>query len=412
MGLSLTPALADQVLAEIREDEVVEFLRRLVRIPTVNPPGDVREAIVVCEQTLSEAGFVTRTVGADLPRPNLIAELGTTGPALCFNAHLDVVPPGELSAWTHGPFDADLVDARVYGRGAGDDKASVTAQVMAGVALARSGIDLEGLLIVNEVADEEMGGPAGAAFVIGGGHIHPDWVIVGEQTLNKVCIGEKGLSGMRVIVHGRAAHAALQWEGANAIEAMGVIISALKRDYWPRLMQRKHPNFQPSGASITKIEGGVRENVVADRCTIYLDRRTIPGEDPVTVRDEVLQIAQEAITGMDGISVEAELDREYCPASASQPDAPHVNAVLAANRYLGLSEELTGFNMATDGRYFSRAGFPTIIYGPGDPKLAHVPDEWVGVDEVVAATRAYALAAVALLARKDGEVISNQGGTS
>jgi succinyl-diaminopimelate desuccinylase len=78
-----------------------------------------------------------------------------------------------------------------------------------------------------------------------------------------------------------------------------------------------------------------------------------------------------------------------------------VRAMLAANEYLGLSQELTAFNMASDGRYFSRAGFPTIIYGPGDPRLAHVPDEWVGVDEVLAATRAYALSAVALIARKD-----------
>jgi acetylornithine deacetylase/succinyl-diaminopimelate desuccinylase-like protein len=115
----------------------------------------------------------------------------------------------------------------------------------------------------------------------------------------------------------------------------------------------------------------------------------------------VLEIARNAVADMKGITVDAELDGEFCPASISDADSPHVEALLAANRHLGLSEDLTGFNMATDGRYFSKAGFPTIIYGPGDPKLAHVPDEWVGVDEVVAATRAYALAAAALIARKD-----------
>ena len=81
----------------------------------------------------------------------------------------------------------------------------------------------------------------------------------------------------------------------------------------------------------------------------------------------------------------------------SDPDAPAVQAMLAANRYLGLSTELTGFSMGTDGRFFAAAGWPTIIYGPGDPRLAHVPDEWVGIDEVLAATRAYALTALALL---------------
>jgi succinyl-diaminopimelate desuccinylase len=401
MGSSLPPAIVERVLAEIHEQEVIDFLRRLVRIPTVNPPGDVSDAIAVCDQTLAGAGFKTRTVGIDARRPNLIAELGESDPTLCFNAHLDVVPAGELSAWTHGPFNADLVDGRIYGRGAGDDKASVTAQVMAGVALARSGVRLEGKLVINEVADEEMGGPAGTQYVIKGGHVRPDWVIVGEQTLNTICVGEKGLSGMRVTVHGRAAHAALQWEGSNAIEAMSEIVAKLRREYWPRLAERMHPNFKSSVAAITKIEGGIRENVVPDRCMIYLDRRTMPGEDPESVRDEVLQIAREAVAGMEGITVEAQLDGEFCPASVNEPDTPHVRAMLAANEYLGLSQELTAFNMASDGRYFSRAGFPTIIYGPGDPRLAHVPDEWVGVDEVLAATRAYALAAVALIARKN-----------
>jgi len=81
----------------------------------------------------------------------------------------------------------------------------------------------------------------------------------------------------------------------------------------------------------------------------------------------------------------------------ADPAGPLVGAMLGANRYLGLDTELTGFSMASDGRFFAAAGHPTIIYGPGDPRLAHVPDEWVGVDEVLAATRAYALAALALI---------------
>jgi succinyl-diaminopimelate desuccinylase len=400
MERSLPPMLAERVLAQIKQDEVIEFLRQLVRIPTVNPPGDVRAATELVEATLAAEGFTTRQVGVDEPRPNLIADLGSGRPVLCFNAHLDVVPPGELNSWTHPPFAADLVDGRVYGRGAGDDKASVTAQVMAGIALARSGVDLNGTLVITEVADEEMGGPAGTAFVITGGHVQPDWVIVGEQTLNTVAIGEKGLAGMRLRVTGRTSHAALPWEGANAIEGMALIVAAIRRELWPKLAGRTNPHFLPSTGAITKIAGGVRENVVPDRCEIYLDRRIIPGEDPIEVRDEVLAIARQAIAEGPGLNVQAELDSEFCPASSSDPSSPHVQAMLSANRYLGLSQELTGFNMATDGRYFSRAGFPTIIYGPGDPKLAHVADEWVGVDEVIAATKAYALTALSLIGRK------------
>jgi len=388
---------ARRVLAAIDDDATIAFLRDLVRVPSVNPPGDVREAVQRCAAPLAAAGFATRTEQSDPVKPNLIAEIGGDGPTLCFNAHVDVVPTGEESAWTHPPFGADLADGRVYGRGAGDDKASVTAQVMGGVALARSGVALRGRLIVNAVADEEIGGPAGAALMIRGGFLAPDFVIVGEQTLNRVCVGEKGSAGLTITVSGRAAHGALPWEGANAIEAMAEIVVALRRDYWPVLGTRTHPYFHPSTASVTMIDGGVKANVVPDRCAIFVDRRVVPGEDPVATTAEVEAIARRAVAGMAGIGVVVEPNAEVRRATMAAEDSPLVGAMVGANAHLGLSTELTGFSMATDGRFFAAAGYPTIIYGPGDPRLAHVPDEWVGVDEVLEATRAYALAALALI---------------
>ncbi|MGH2531328.1 MAG: M20 family metallopeptidase [Thermomicrobiales bacterium] len=396
-----TPTLSEsdarRVLDAINEQEVVDFLRRLIQTPTVNPPGDVREAVQLSVQPLSEAGFEVRTIALDETKPNLIARFGQGRPVLCFNAHLDVVPIGELRAWTHAPFAADVEDERIYGRGAGDDKASVAAQVMASVALARSGVALEGTLIVNEVADEEVGGPAGAAFVVNEGHVRPDFVIVGEQTLNRICVGEKGVAATRVTVYGRAAHGALPWEGANAIEGMAEVVSALRSELWPRLESRTHPLFHHSSASVNMVAGGVKENVVPDRCMIAIDRRLIPGENPDDSLAEIAEVAQCAVASMPGVSVVVEFSGERRTATMSDPASPLVQAMLAANRYLGLSEALAGFSMATDGRFFAAAGYPTIIYGPGDPTLAHVPDEWVGIDEVVQATRAYALAALTLI---------------
>ncbi|GIW04259.1 MAG: succinyl-diaminopimelate desuccinylase [Thermomicrobiales bacterium] len=396
--MHLDPEIARHVLAQIDESETIALLRRLIQVPSVNPPGDVREAVAVCEEPLRSAGFSTRIAQLVPEKPNLIAELGTdSGPILCLNAHVDVVPTGALSAWTHPPFAADIVDGRVYGRGAGDDKASVAAQVMAGVALARAGVPLAGRLVITTVADEEVGGPAGAALLINQRLVTPDFVIVGEQTRNRVCVGEKGFASTRVTVHGRAAHGALPWEGANAIEAMGKVIVALSERLWPLLAQRAHPSFHPSSASINLIHGGVKENVVPDRCSIYIDRRLIPGEDPATAIAEIERVARDAVANLAGIHVTVEPEGEQRRATINPPDAPVVQAMVAANRFLGLSTDLTGFSMATDGRFFADAGYPTIIYGPGDPAVAHIPDEWVGVDEVLAATRAYALAAVALL---------------
>lgn len=395
--------LEEAVLAAIDEDSVVAFHRALVRVPSVNPPGDVREAHTICDRAMREGGFATSSVGDLDEMPNLIATYGNAdGPTLCFNAHLDVVPIGERSAWTYDPFAAELVDGRIYGRGAGDDKASVAAQVMAGLALAKAGIPLKGKLVVNEVADEEVGGVHGADFVVRERLIKPDWVIVGEQTLNRVAVGEKGSAGTEVIVHGRTAHGALPWEGANAIEAMAEVIVALRRELWPQLQGRTHEFFHPSSASVNMMEGGVKANVVPDRASFTIDRRIVPGEDPRDCRAEIWHIANEAVADMPGIRVEVNALGPGHVSNPSAVDDPLVQAMLGANERLGISTEPTGFSMATDGRFFAEAGYPTIIYGPGDPKLAHIPDEWVGVDEIVEATRAYAIAAVRLIGDDDG----------
>jgi succinyl-diaminopimelate desuccinylase len=398
VGFREDEALA--VLAAIDPEEVIAFHRALVRVPSINPPGDISAAFAVCAQPLRDAGFDVQSFAAEPGKPNLVAAWGPAdGLALLFNAHLDVVPIGDERAWSHPPFGAEIVDERIYGRGAGDDKASVTAQVMGALALARSGIPLRRRLVVTEVADEETSG-GGAKHVIAAAGIRPEeviGVIVGEQTLNRVAVGEKGHAGMQIVVTGRTAHGALPWEGANAIDAMARVIVALGDELQPRLGERRHPLFHPSSASVNMIEGGVKANVVPDRCAIYVDRRPIPGEDPAESTAEIKEIAERAVAALRGIGIEVIPNAEMLAATMSDPEGPLAQAMLAANRHLGLSTAPTGFCMATDGRHFAAAGYRTIIYGPGDPKLAHVPDEWVGIDEVLDATRAYALAALALL---------------
>jgi succinyl-diaminopimelate desuccinylase len=389
--------VAEAVLAEIRESEAIDLLQRLIRVNTVNPPGDVRAAAEICDDMLRTAGFSTRLVGIDAAKPNLIAEIGSGSPLLCFNAHLDTVPTGALSDWTRDPFGGELIDGRVYGRGAGDDKASVTAQIIAGLAVARSGVRLTGRLAVTAVADEELGGDAGAVQLFESGGLRPDWTIVGEQTLGRICVGEKGGAACRITVHGVGAHASMPWLGANAVEAMAEIVVALKRELFPKLAERTHPMFFPSTGTVTTIAGGVRENIIADSCSVYVDRRLVPGEDPEQCRAEIDDLVQRVAADLPGISASVAFDGEAWAASATDPSSPVVAAMARANRTLGLDPTPTGFSAMTDGRYFTARGFPTIIYGPGDVETAHTADEWVGVDQVVSAAQAYALAAVLLI---------------
>lgn len=384
----------ERVLAAVDESEVIGFLQELARVPTVNPPGDVRIAAERCGAVLGDAGFVVRYAQLEPEKPNLIATLGQErGPTLCFNAHLDVVPPGERGAWTVDPFAGVVRDGRVVGRGVLDDKASVAAQVMAGVALARSGVALFGRLVVNEVADEESGGPAGAALIVGQREVVPDFVIVGEPTQNRVCLGERGGGLVKIEVLGRAAHGALPWEGANAVEAAALAVAALRAELWPVLETRTHPFFHHSSASVNVVAGGVSDNVVPDRCQVSIDRRFVPGEEPDACLAEVREVVERAVAAVPGCTVDVRYDGEVNRARVNAPDSPVAAAMLAANRFLGGNTEPTGFSMATDGRFFAAAGYPTVIYGPGDPKVAHIPDEWVAVEDVLHATRAYALAA-------------------
>lgn len=400
-GITIEPVLAERVLAAIDQDETVAFLQALVQVPSVNPPGDVREAIRLCEAKLAEAGFATQVVGPDPERVNLVATLGgdSARPRLAFNAHVDVVPTGEESAWTHPPFGGNLVDGRVYGRGAGDDKASVTAQVMAGVALARAGVPLAGALVVTTVADEETNGFRGAGYIVREGYVEADYVIVGEQTQGQICVGERGNVAIGVTVYGATGHAATPWKGVNAIEGMARVITALREELWPVLEARTHQYLPHSTATISLIEGGVKTNVIPDRCAIHIDRRVLPSEDPEQVAAEIRAVAERAIAGVDGLRVEVEL-KQRRPAVESDPHSPVGQALQVATRYLGNEVVVTGFFAATDGKHFAARGWPTLIMGPGDPATAHRPDEWVGVDELLAATRLYALTALALIGGK------------
>jgi acetylornithine deacetylase/succinyl-diaminopimelate desuccinylase family protein len=398
MGPNVDPALASRVLAAIDEAETVAFLQDLIRCPTVNPPGDVRAAAAVCAAKLRDAGFETVVVGPTPEHQNVVATLAGrgNGPRLAFNAHYDVVPTGEESGWTHPPFGGEVHAGRVYGRGAGDDKASVTAQVMAGVALARSGVPLAGTLIVTEVADEETAGNLGAGFIVREGHVEADYVIVGEQTKGQICIGERGAVAVGLTVFGATGHAATPWMGANAIEGMALVIAALQQELWPRLAARTHPQLAASTATISLIEGGIKTNVIPDRCAIHIDRRILPEETPASVLAEIREIAEGALAAAPGFRVEV-IEKMNRPARLTSADSPVALALSTATRFLGHEPIITGFFAGTDAKHFAPKGWPTLVMGPGDPATAHTQDEWVGIDELMEATRLYALTALALL---------------
>jgi acetylornithine deacetylase/succinyl-diaminopimelate desuccinylase-like protein len=150
----------ETLLGRIDPAEVVAFLQALIRARSDYPPGDTRQIMAVIADKLTSAGIVYELVARREEQQSLIAEIpgGATSPTLLYHAHADTVAAGSGTEWDHDPFGGVMADGRIYGRGAGDDKGSVAAQVMALVCLARAGVALKGRLQLAVVADEESGG--------------------------------------------------------------------------------------------------------------------------------------------------------------------------------------------------------------------------------------------------------------
>ncbi|MGQ9721889.1 MAG: M20 family metallopeptidase [Candidatus Jordarchaeum sp.] len=376
-------------------DEIIDFLVELVKINTVNPPGDTTKAFALVEKKLKEVGIKYSIEKIQDDKPNIIARIGEGKPELCFNSHLDVVPPGALENWTHDPFGAEIADGIIYGRGCADAKANTAAMVMAAKAIVEEGINLKGTMILNPVSDEESGGLAGVRVCLDKG-LRPDYVVIGEQTDNRIAIAEKGGVWFWVKTKGRAAHASIPWEGISAIDKMRVFLNEVDERIAKKIAKQSHPATAPPSLCIGTISGGVRLNVVPDSCEITIDRRMIPGQTTEEIKKEVFDIIEDLKRKDPEFEADVVVLAEAHPFETS-PDEKLVKAAQEACRELNLNPKPTGYAQTSDGRFFAEIGIPTIIIGPSDPKVGHQPDEHFKVEDVVDTTKIYALISTKML---------------
>ena len=389
MSTTLLPA--EQALIDpIDTAEVVSFLQALIRARSDYPPGDTRAIISVVAEKLASAGIESRLLARRGQQVSLIAELSgnKTGPTLLFHAHADTVGAGNADAWTRDAFGGEVVDGNIYGRGAGDDKGSLAAQVMAAVALARAGVRLNGCLQLAAVADEESGGLFGTRWLRDSGQLQPDYLVVGEQTSNQVAIAERVACGIDLTVFGKSAHGATPWEGENAIMQAAQALSWLQVRLFPRLAQRTHPFLPPPSLNVGKISGGVQWNIVPDQCTVAIDRRLIPGETREQAMAEISGVLEEYSAHAGALRYELSSVGDVAANINTSPAHPFARAAAATLQAVcGERRDLTGYVQTSDGRWFAGDGIPIILFGPGDPALAHAANEYISSDQLVEATR-------------------------
>ncbi|MEA2597164.1 MAG: acetylornithine deacetylase [Thermomicrobiales bacterium] len=411
------------------EPTTIAFLQEIIRIPTENPKlagieaGAEADCQDVIEARLKGLGLTTDRWDVYPGRPDVVGTLkgtgGEGGRSLILNGHIDVVPGGDPTAWSHDPFGGEIADGKVWGRGAIDMKGGVAAMISAVEAIQRAGLRLKGDVFVESVVDEETGGPGTVQTVEHG--YRADGAIVVEPTGLEIIPVEGGLEWLRVVVRGRSGHSAYRYRtvhaggqgtAVNAIEKMAKILAAVQdlERHWGNT--KRHP-LLPAG--ITTINPGVMiggagggqdgmPNVLTavstlpDYCSLELSLKYLPSEQTADVRAEfedfIARVASvdpwlrenppEIEWGIRGVSF---------PPAETAPDHPLLGTVSwAAETATGSPAVQTGMIAVTDLAWLAGAGISGVVFGPGSAGNAHGNDEHIAIADVTDGVFALALA--------------------
>ncbi|WP_027133782.1 M20 family metallopeptidase [Geminicoccus roseus] len=378
----------------ITDDDVIELLSALVRIPSVNPafrqandPAEwFGEAEVGHEvaRRLEGMGLVPEQDEVLPGRANVLATLkgrNANGRRIVFECHMDTV---QVSGMSIEPFTPVVRDGRLYGRGAVDDKACITMMLLAMRELATNPpeIDVEFVAAV----DEEF------QFTGVLHHLHRKEGLIGgiagEPTSLQVVTACKGCVRWTIEVRGKAAHTSQPQEGIDAITIATDLLAHLRLTVDPELRLRSHDLVGQPSLVCTMIEGGQGPNTVAARCVMTFDRRTLPGEtgeDAWREIDAAVRSFAENLPQGAGITMHPPFIDSISMEVA--PNALIAEAARAACRARGLPDDLIGVPYGSDATKLTTAGVPTIIFGPGSIDQAHTADEFVPIAEVTTAAR-------------------------
>ena len=382
------------VRAHVDRDRVVELTRLLVSVDTRNPPGNegpiedtVREALERWHPRWTRVEPVPGRLSlvAEIPRGDGGNTADGSRPCLIVNGHLDVVPVNE-SAWSTDPFDPQVSDGRLYGRGTADMKGGIAAAICALDTLERAGVEPGCDIVFHLVADEERGGTLGTKALLDGGLIRGDACLIPEPTGMQLCVAERGLMQALIEVEGRPGHGSRPRDGVSAIEHAAKLVLAL---HAADFGGEEHPLLGQPTANVGTIAGGSTFNTVAETCVIGLDRRILPGATQETTEKEIRRLIEAA--GVEGLRYRLDVDT-FGEASEMPHDDPWVRVVGdAVARAVGSRPETIGMSFTTDARFVrNQAGIPAVVCGPGAVEQAHGNDEFVTVERLVDATAAYA----------------------
>lgn len=313
------------------------------------------------------------------------------GPTVLLDGHLDVVPAADAERWTHDPFGGDVAGGRLWGRGAADTKGALAAQICAAGRLDRERFAGR-VVVVASVCEEDLTGAA-ISHVLG--CLRPDVFITGEPSGLRLGTAQKGRAMLLVQAHGRSAHTSRPELGDNAVYRMIEAIGRLRALPLPA-----DPDLGPGVLELTELVSAPLPGnaLVPHGCRARFIARSLPGE----TGESVLERLRGALGGLSGVAIELEEQQQRCYTSASlvsraflpgwrrAPGERWGAAILAALQDAGLGAETWAAPCGTNASAAAAAGIPCFIYGPGTLAEAHIVDEWVTLDDLLAAERGFA----------------------
>ncbi|QEG37031.1 M20 family metallopeptidase [Bythopirellula goksoeyrii] len=393
-----------------------DLLQKLLQIPSINPSfgedsgsGTGEARITDFLQDLADrSGWKWLRQVVHPGRENLVvlipASQGRPGePVTLWEVHQDTVG---VEGMKIDPFAAELREGRIYGRGACDVKGSMAAMIAA-ISLAAEQQTCQGTTLLAFTINEECGFTGAKALCrlwdkeqSSGEDTHgtlsleelqqlrPQRAIVAEPTDLAAVVAHKGIVRWRCHTRGRAAHSSQPQYGKNAIYAMSEVITAIRRFDEEVLLDRGRDCIcgRPT-VSVNTIEGGTGANVVPDHAVIDIDRRLMPGEDPIEAHQEMIDYIASEVSG----ELEIEHDPPWNQSSGLQAGENQAWAeeVAVIARSTGIASDIVGVPYGTDAWVIAAHGIPTIVFGPGSITQAHTDDEWISVEQLEKGVEVY-----------------------
>ncbi|MCY0906571.1 M20 family metallopeptidase [Arthrobacter sp. H14-L1] len=343
----------------MNKTETREFLQDLIRIPSDSRDTTAQRGIqkTITAMLISREPLLAVTCQSEVKHPwTLIRSPQSSGNMLIFACHVDTVPIGDESDWTHPPFAAVIANGRIHGRGSVDMKGGIAVAAAALLTAAKLGRNV-GLLLTS---DEEVGslGASGAATSLVGQEVGA--VIIPEATENKVILGHRGAMWLRLRSVGLAAHGSTPERGVNAAQK---IFKALERAI-DELPLTSNAQLGKESWNLGILESGTAPNIVPELAHATIDMRTVT--DGLALRDwwerqpEIDHV--ETLLELPPLRTEVSAWTDSLPAAVTSTPAPYF----------------------TDGSIISKSlpGVPVIIWGPGEPAQMHARDESLGIDSL------------------------------